>query len=216
MDHFLASLADQAQAADVLLIAGDYPQATGPYSTVSDILKTGLLNRRGFKSVSLAGHPEGHTKVDLAVIRQAQRDKVRLAVSQGLEVSLVTQFFFESAPFARWASELRQEGVPAHLVGGIAGPASIATLFKFAMRCGVGPSVRALGAKPSTVFKLLGDHGPEKLVAELAQLQAQQANAISGLHLFCFGGFLRTCKWLHAVAQGHLQVDVHGGFKVST
>ncbi len=66
------------------------------------------------------------------------------------------------------------------------------------------------------MFKLLGDHGPEKLVAELAQLQAQQANAISGLHLFCFGGFLRTCKWLHAVAQGHLQVDAHGGFKVST
>ena len=74
-------------------------------------------------------------------------------------MTLVTQFFFEHKPFLHWVGE-RAQGVGARLVGGVAGPARTATLLKFAMRCGVGPSIRALSVHPSTFMRLIGDHGP--------------------------------------------------------
>lgn len=200
---------------EVLLIAGDYPEATGPYSDVSEVLKTGLLGKHGFRRVSLAGHPEGHSKVALPVIRQAERDKVSLAQSLGLETSLVTQFFFEAQPFIDWAASLRQQGVSARVVGGLAGPASVAALFRFAMRCGVGPSIRALGAKPTSMMKLLGDHGPELVIRDLVEAQADDGLDFNGVHFFCFGGFLRACQWINAVAAGKFALTQNGGFMVT-
>lgn len=211
LDRLVAALA-QAGAKEVLLIAGDYPQAQGPFDDVIKILSTEVLNRHGFERVSLAGHPEGHAQVELDTIRRAERDKARLAASLGLQTSLVTQFFFEADPFLQWSRALRNDGVTARLVGGIAAPASISTLFRYAMRCGVGPSIRALGAKPSSVLKLLGDYGPEPMVRQMAR--EQQAAGFDGLHLFCFGGFLRACQWLNAV--GHARFTLaKDGFKVS-
>jgi methylenetetrahydrofolate reductase (NADPH) len=202
----------QSGMKEVLLIAGDYPQSLGPYRMVSDVLKTGLLHKHGFSRVSLAGHPEGHTKVDLATIRAAELDKLRLASDAGLEATLVTQFFFEAKPFLDWSEQVRAQGLPVRLVGGLAGPASIATLVRFAMRCGAGPSVRALGANPSSVLKLLGDRGPERLVADLARADAQSQQRADGVHFFCFGGFLRTCQWIHDVARGQIRADTKEGF----
>ena len=70
------------------------------------------------------------------------------------------------------------------------------------MRCGVGPSIRALGARPTSFVKLLGEHGPESVMRELAEARGSDAADFDGVHLFCFGGYLRTCEWLHRVANG--------------
>jgi len=214
LEQMLMRLATHAHADEVLLISGDYPQAIGPFANVSEVLRTGLLSKHGFKRVSIAGHPEGHPKVALEEIRRAELEKALLAEQAGLEATLLTQFFFESAPFLEWAAELRAKGVKAHLVGGLAGPAGLATLFKYALRCGAGPSIRALGARPTSVMKLLGDHGPETVMHELAAARAAASVEFSGVHLFCFGGFLRTCTWLHAVANGRFTLG-HSGFSVS-
>jgi methylenetetrahydrofolate reductase (NADPH) len=201
LDHVLGELAQEG-VQELLLIAGDCPEPKGPYGTVSDILHTGLLGKHGFRRVALAGHPEGHAKVDRQVMRQAERDKARLAHSLGLETSLVTQFFFEAKPFLDWAGDMRRDEVPTRLVAGLAGPASAAALMRFALRCGVGPSVRALGAKPGSMLKLMGDHGPDDVLAALAEARLARANVLDGVHFFCFGGFLRTCRWVHEVAAG--------------
>jgi len=203
LDEFLQA-ASRDGVAEMLLIAGDYPQATGPYSTVAEILRTGKLGDFGFRRVSMAGHPEGHPKVPLAEIRRAEREKVELARAAGLQVTLLTKFFFEAPPFVEWASGLRADGVGARLVAGLSGPASAATLFRYAMRCGVGPSIRALGARPTSLVKLMGDHGPEKLIEALAVVPRPEV--YDGLHLFTFGGFLRTCEWLHRVGEGGFDV----------
>jgi len=34
----------------------------------------------------------------------------------------------------------------------------------------------------------------------------------SGIHLFCFGGFLRSCEWLHDIAGGQFRLTDDGGF----
>jgi len=215
LDRLLGELVGGAQVREVLLIAGDYPRALGPYSTVVDVLRTGLLNRHGLRRVSLAGHPEGHPKVALDEIRRAECEKSTLAGEAGLEVTLLTQFFFESAPFLKWTQEMRSRGVTARIVGGLAGPASIATLFRFAMRCGVGPSIRALGARPSSLMKLAADHGPEPVLRELASAHSRNRTDFDGVHLFCFGGYLRTCEWLHAAAEGRFVLNDSGSFRLA-
>ena len=214
LDGVLDRLVAGARVDEVLLVAGDYPVAAGPYSMVADVLVTGALEKHGFKTVSMAGHPEGHPKVSLDEVRRAEREKVTLATQAGLDVNLVTQFFFEHTPFLDWVGDLRAQGVRARFVGGVAGPARPATLLKFAMRCGVGPSIRALTARPSSFMHLLGDHGPEHVVRGLAEARSGGAAEFGGIHLFGFGGYLRTCEWLSRVASGNFRLSGHGGFEV--
>lgn len=214
LDLLLKDATNGAGVREVLLIAGDYAQSIGPYSAVADVLRTGKLTAHGLRRVSLAGHPEGHPKVPLAEIRRAEVEKARIAHAAGLEATLLTQFFFEAQPFVAWAGEVRAASVQARLVAGLAGPASMATLFRYAMRCGVGPSIRALGARPTSLVKLIGDHGPERVMSDLAVTRVAQSDVLDGVHLFCFGGFLRTCEWLERVSDGRFKLDERRGFVV--
>jgi methylenetetrahydrofolate reductase (NADPH) len=208
LDRLLSDVSDYAR--EVLLISGDYPRAAGPYSVVADVLRARKLQEHGLQRVSLAGHPEGHPAVALEEIQRAQIEKGLLAEEQGIAASYVTQFFFEAAPFLQWASELREAGVRrARLIAGLSGPAGVATLLKFAKRCGVGRSMRALIARPGAISKLVTEHGPEEVIVDLAAA-ADAATAFDGLHFFCFGGYLRTCEWVHAVASGRFELREKG------
>lgn len=212
LDRVFSDLIEKGRAEEVLLLSGDYPQPRGPYSCVEDVLSTGVLKKFGLRHVCFAGHPEGHPHVSVEEIRRAERAKSLSAAADGVEVSLMTQFFFEAEPFLQWAEQMRASGVRARLVGGLVGPTRLSTLFKFAMRCGAGPSIRALGARPSTFSKLLGDHGPQNVLRDLADAQSRAEADLDGIHMFCFGGFLRTCEWLHRVANGHFSLNNNGGF----
>lgn len=212
LKQVLASLMDKGRAQEVLLLSGDYPHPHGPYACVEDVLNTGVLKQFDLRRVCFAGHPEGHPHVSLQEIRRAERAKALGAAASGMEVSLMTQFFFEAAPFLQWANDIRAAGVRARLIGGLVGPTKLSTLFKFAVRCGAGPSVRALGARPAAFTKLLGDHGPQNVLRDLASAQATATADFHGIHLFCFGGFLRTCEWLHRVANGQFSLNDSGGF----
>ena len=214
VDRVLSGFVDAAQVDELLLISGDYPRALGPYTEVLQLLNSGALQRHGLRRVTVAGHPEGHPKVPLADIRRAELDKVRMAQQVGLELTLLTQFFFEQGPFLDWVRELRSAGVTARLVGGLAGPTRLSTLIKFALRCGAGPSMRVLTARPAAFTKLLGDHGPESVLRGLAQARCEGSSDFTGVHLFSFGGFVRTCQWLQAIADGRFILDDAGGFKV--
>ncbi len=214
LDRNLGRLVDESQVRELLLISGDYPRSLGPYSTVLQVMQTGLLARHGILRLSVAGHPEGHPAVALDVIRKAELDKAALAAERGLELTVLSQLVFEHGPLLEWAAGLRAAGVRARLVAGLAGPASIATLSRFALRCGVGPSIRALGVRPGSLAKLLGDRGPEIAVRGLAEAQVRGNADFGGMHLFCFGGFLRAAEWLHAVASGRFQLDEQAAFRL--
>jgi methylenetetrahydrofolate reductase (NADPH) len=214
LDRILESAVRGADLQEVLLIAGDYPQASGPFATVADVLHCGRLTQHGLRRVSLAAHPEGHPVVSLAEIRRAEKEKAGLAEIAGLDATFVTQFFFEAQPFLHWAGISRAAGIKARLIGGLCGPAGVATLFKFARRCGVGASIRALGARPSAFMKLMAEHGPEHVMRDLATARSVNHATFSGIHLFCFGGYLRTCEWLHRVANGRFELDDQGAFEV--
>lgn len=210
LHRLLANLVESARVREILLIAGDHDVVAGPYSSVSEVMRGAALESTGLTRLSLAGHPEGHPKVALAQIRSAEREKAQLAARAGLEATLLTQFFFEPQPFLDWVCDLRANGVGTRVVAGLAGPARLTTLLKFAMRCGAGPSIRALGARPGSLVKLIGDHGPESVLWALARARAGGESDFSGIHLFCFGGYLRTCEWLHALANGRFELSDSG------
>ena len=200
MDEILAALRD-AGAAELLLISGDYASSLGPYSQVLDVMRTGKLQAHGFTRVSVAGHPEGHPGVPSDEIRRAQIAKSAWGAAAGLRVTLVTQFFFEAAPFLDWARDLRRSGVSARIVAGIAGPASIRKLLGLAKHCGVGPSMRALTARSGAMLKLFSDRSPDLLTQELSREMHREPTVLDGIHLYSFGGFLRTAAWLQQAAD---------------
>jgi methylenetetrahydrofolate reductase (NADPH) len=200
LDEVLSAMSG-AGAGELLLIAGDYAGAEGPYHQVLDVMRSGKLQKYGFTRVSVAGHPEGHPSVPAEEIRRAQLEKARHGAAAGLQVTLVTQFFFEATPFIDWARDLRQAGAEARVVAGLPGPANIGRLLTLARHCGVGPSIRALSSRPGSVFKLLSDRSPDALLGELAAALQRQPDLFDGIHLYSFGGFLRTAGWLRQQAE---------------
>jgi methylenetetrahydrofolate reductase (NADPH) len=214
LESILGGLVQSSRPREVLLISGDYAQPAGPYATVVEVLATGALERHGIGAVSIAGHPEGHAKVSLEVIRAAELEKARICAQRGLAARFVTQFAFEPEPLLHWIGKLQSRNVHAEFFCGLAGPAKITTLMRYAMRCGVGPSIRALSARAGSMLNLVGDHGPERIVRALAHAHVDGKCRVDGVHIFGFGGYLGTARWLHAVATGDLQLTADGGFKL--
>jgi methylenetetrahydrofolate reductase (NADPH) len=211
LDQLLGQLTSKAGVQQLLLIAGDR-EPVGSFASSGDVLRTGLLQRHEIRRVSVAGHPEGHPQVANEELQAAQVDKAQLAANAGIELGFVTQFAFDAEPIVQWSNDLRSRGLrnPIHI--GLAGPAKLTTLVQYALRCGVGPSVKALSGRAASFGRLLGQQGPEALVRKLAQAR-ERGLEIDGIHLFSFGGLARTCKWIRAVEDGRFSPD-DAGFAV--
>ena len=204
LDDFLARARDEAAVSRILLIAGDVAAAKGPFKSTRDVCSSGLLEAHGMTSVSVAGHPEGHPYLELPDALdglKAWRDWGRRT---GTRVDVVTQFCFESTPILQWIGELDRAGVDLPVIVGLAGPATPATLTKFALRCGIGNSMRALRAQIGRFGRLLTDTGPDDVVRGLRCAPAAATASIAGFHLFPFGGLRKTGDWLHSYGRNPL------------
>jgi methylenetetrahydrofolate reductase (NADPH) len=215
LDNLVAQLTTRAGVRRVLLVGGDRNVPAGPFEQSLDVLRSGVLARNGIREIAVAAHPEGHPRIAQAELRRAEREKIAYAAQQGIALTFVTQFFFEAGPFLSWVRELRAQGAQARIVAGLAGPASLGTLFKYALRCGVGPSVRALGTRPGLIASLVGDRGPESIVRAIARSAAEPGIEPIGIHLYSFGGLARTCAWIDAVAHCRFELDEEKGFIVA-
>jgi methylenetetrahydrofolate reductase (NADPH) len=196
LGDFLARARGEADVGRVLLIAGDVAAAKGPFKSSFDAAASGLLETHGLTAVSVAGHPEGHPFLDddHAFARFAGwRD---WSSRSSVRVDIVTQFCFESAPILSWMSELRARGIELPVTVGLAGPATLATLTKFGLRCGIGNSMRALRGQIGRFGRLLTDNGPDDVVRGLCAAPPAATAAISGFHLFPFGGLRKSANWL--------------------
>jgi methylenetetrahydrofolate reductase (NADPH) len=195
---FLQRAVGEAQVDRILLIGGD-DSPVGPFRSSLDLLATGVVERHGVRHVSLGGYPDGHPAIDTRTLDAALQAKVTLARQAGLMVSVVTQFTFEAEPILRWIATQRGQGVDCPVHVGIAGPASVATLAKFAIRCGIGASLRALARGHTAFARILVEAEPDALIDALVAGE-QADDPIAGLHLFTFGGVRRTADWIRARA----------------
>ncbi len=143
LDDFLARARGEADVSRILLIAGDVAAAKGPFKSTRDVCASGLIEAHGIASVSLAGHPEGHPFLELSDALNGLKTWRDWGRRTETRVDVVTQFCFESAPILQWIAELDHAGIDLPVIVGLAGPATPATLTKFALRCGIGNSMRA-------------------------------------------------------------------------
>ena len=110
---------------------------------------------------------------------------------------MATQFCFEADPIIAWVERLNAEGIhiPVHI--GIAGPAKLQTLIKFAIACGVGPSLKVLQKRAMDVSKLLLPYEPDEVIAGLAAHKAANPEfGIEAVHFFPLGGIKTNAQWV--------------------
>jgi methylenetetrahydrofolate reductase (NADPH) len=196
LNDFVARLRGEADVRRVLLIAGDVAAAKGPFRSSRDVAAAGLLQAHGITQVSVAGHPEGHPFLDeAATFRgfEAWRDWSREA---NIRVDIVTQFCFEGAPILELLGQLEARHVKLPVIIGLAGPATPATLTKFALRCGIGNSMRALRGQIGRYGRLLVDNGPDDVMRALETAPREVTAPVSGFHVFPFGGLRKARNWL--------------------
>jgi methylenetetrahydrofolate reductase (NADPH) len=195
---FLARLAGEAEVKQTLVIGGDSDRPVGPFESALQALETGLFEKNGIATIGIAGYPEGNPKISASALGSALVDKVARIRAGGMTPYIVTQFCFESQPVLDWIAGIRRAGIDAPVRVGLAGPASITTLMKFALRCGVGNSMRALSLRGAAIARMLTETGPDRVIEGIAD--ADPGLRIDGLHFFCFGGFKRTADWAKTFA----------------
>ena len=196
LDDFLARAGGEAGVTRVVLIAGDVARTKGPFKSSSDVCASGLIEAHGIKRLSVAGHPEGHPfleTADVIKVLGAWRDWGRRT---NIHVDIVTQFCFESAPILGWIGDLDAHGIDLPVIVGLAGPATPATLTKFALRCGVGNSLRSVRSQIGRFGRLLIDTGPDEVMRGLRAAPTAATAPIAGFHLFPFGGLRKSGNWL--------------------
>lgn len=198
LSDWVARYQGEADVRQALVLGGGVSTPKGAYDNSMQVLETGLFD--GFDRLHVAGHPEGNRDIGPdgghEIILNALRWKQSFAQSTGVKMAIVTQFAFEAKPVIAWADGLRAQGVtlPVHL--GVAGPAKLQTLIKFAVACGVGPSLRVLQKRAKDVSKLLLPFEPTDLLAELAAHKAATPDfALEHVHFFPLGGIKANADW---------------------
>ena len=196
--RFLEQAVSAAGVSKVLLIGGDLPTAAGPYADGAALLRDRVLSACGIKQVGLPGYPEGHPHVPSPVLAAALEDKLGLAREEGLGAYVVTQFSFAPNRIVEYCTALarRAPGIPVYV--GLPGPSNPLTLMRYAQRCGVSASLRALQAQGMGAIRLITHVDPsEQLIALARHCQNGSTGNVVGVHLYSFGGIARTAAWMN-------------------
>ena len=200
LNDWIARYQGEAGVDQALLLAGGVAEPHGDFHSSMQLMETGAFGKAGFKRLHVAGHPEGNKDIDPdgsdKNVMDALRWKQKFAETSDAQMALATQFCFEAAPVIAWADALRDAGITIPIHIGVAGPAKLQTLIKFAIACGVGPSLRVLQKRAMDVTKLLLPYEPTEFVAELAAHKAANpAFNIEKVHFFPLGGIKTNATW---------------------
>ena len=197
---WIARYQGEAGVDQALLLAGGVATPHGDFHSSMQLLETGLFGEAGFKRLHVAGHPEGNRDIDPkggdTVVMEALRWKQTFSETSDAQMALATQFCFEAEPVIDWVNALNAEGItlPVHI--GIAGPAKLQTLIKFAIACGVGPSLKVLQKRAKDVTKLLLPFEPTEILEALAAHKAANPDfGIESVHFFPLGGIKTNANW---------------------
>ncbi|MFK7764376.1 MAG: methylenetetrahydrofolate reductase [Roseobacter sp.] len=200
LGDWIARYQGEADVKQALMLAGGVTQPTGDFDSSMQLIETGLFDAAGFERLHVAGHPEGNRDIDpdgsFTNVSAALRWKNDFQSRTDAKMALVTQFAFEAKPIIKWVDSLATEGItlPVHI--GIAGPAKLQTLIKFAIACGVGPSLKVLQKRAMDVTKLLLPYEPNEVLTELALHKAKHPEFnISNVHFFPLGGIKTNATW---------------------
>lgn len=200
LGDWIARYQGEADVKQALLLAGGVDTPHGDFDSSMQLMETGLFDQAGFERLHVAGHPEGNRDIDsdgsMQNVTAALRWKNDFQSRTDAKMAIATQFAFDAEPIIAWAEDLASEGITLPIHIGIAGPAKLQTLIKFAIACGVGPSLKVLQKRAMDVTKLLLPYEPWDVVAQLAAHKARNPDFnITHAHFFPLGGIKANATW---------------------
>lgn len=201
LEEWILRYRNEAGAEQALLLAGGIAKPAGTLTSSIDMMETGLFDKHGFKRLHVAGHPEGNKDIDAdgstRLVDEALVWKQGFSEKTDAEMAIATQFVFEAQPIIDWANRIRAAGVELPIHVGIAGPAKLQTMIKFAMACGVGPSLKVLQKRAMDLTKLMLPYEPTDVAQGLADYMAANPDSlIQKLHIFPLGGIKASVDWV--------------------
>lgn len=201
LEDWIKAYAREAGVTSALVLAGGVANPIGAFASSMQLLETGLFEKHGYTRFHVAGHPEGNRDIDpkggTAEVDAALHWKQDYARQTGAEMVIATQFAFDAAPVIAWADRLAAAGITLPIHVGIAGPAKLQTLIKYAVACGVGPSLSVLQKRAKDLTKLLRPFEPTEIATALAiYKEAHPESLIERLHVFPLGGIQASAEWI--------------------
>ncbi|HEX6267106.1 MAG TPA: hypothetical protein VFZ81_09450 [Burkholderiales bacterium] len=195
--EFLKAAVRQHGVHRVLLIGGDEPRPKGPYGDSLQVLEEGMLADCGVREIGVGGYPEGHPRIPPAVLQESLKKKLALARGQSLGVYVVTQFSFAPQRVVEYCAGLARSHPELPVYVGIAGPTDPVALARYAQRCGVSVSLRALRNLGTGIARLVTHTDPREHVVAMARYaRSREPSNVVGVHLYSFGGAERTAAWM--------------------
>ena len=158
-----------------VLVIGGSAQPIGDFHCSLQLFETGLFE--GLK-IGIAGHPEGSPDISGTDLEKAMIDKKPYADY------IVTQWLMETSPIIDFISK---QTLPVHV--GIAGPAKITSLLKFASIVGAKNSLSFLKSNASKAVDLFKPRKPDDMIEKIKSTS-------QNFHIYTFGGLTETNKWL--------------------
>mgnify|MGYP001497525870 FL=1 len=200
LGDWIARYRGEANVTQALILAGGVTKPHGDFDSSMELLESGLFDKAGFTRLHVAGHPEGNKDIDPdgtnLNVDAALQWKQKFSERSDAEMALATQFAFEAGPIIEWANAIKAAGVDIPIHIGIAGPAKLQTLIKFAIACGVGASLKVLQKRAMDVTKLLLPYEPTDVITQLAAHKAKNPDFnISHVHFFPLGGIKTNANW---------------------
>ncbi len=201
LKEWIDRYSSEAGVKQALLLAGGVYTPKGKFESSMQLLETGLFDKFGFTDLNVAGHPEGNKDIDIdnttKNVDMALEWKQKFSERTDANMGVTTQFTFDSRPIFAWANRIHASGITLPINVGVAGPAKLQTLIKFAIACGVGPSLKVLQKRALDLSKLLLPYEPTEILNELTSGKAKNPNAnISSIHFFPLGGIKTNAEWI--------------------
>ncbi len=204
LQDWISRYQNEANVKNALLIAGGANKPYGEYDSSIQLIESELFDKANFKSLHIAGHPEGSKDIDpdgsTKNVDEALSWKNEFSKRTDASMAITTQFSFDSKTVIDWANGLKKAGIDIPIHIGIAGPAKLQTLLRYSIECGVGASVKIIQKRAKDLTKLLLPYKPTTIISELADYKFNNPDFnIEKVHFYPLGGIKQVSKFVKEI-----------------
>ena len=201
LQDWISRYQNEANVKNALLIAGGANQPYGEYDSSIQLIESELFDKANFKSLHIAGHPEGSKDIDpdgsTKNVDEALSWKNEFSKRTDASMAITTQFSFDSKTVIDWANDVKKAGIDIPIHIGIAGPAKLQTLLRYSIECGVGASVKIIQKRAKDLTKLLLPYKPTTIISELADYKSNNPEFnIEKVHFYPLGGIAQVSDFV--------------------
>ncbi len=196
-DNRIARFMAESGVEEFLMVAGSPESQVGSVASSLELLDSGILQKNNVTKIVVAGHPEGSPDFPDSELLPALKAKQAFGKDNTIAVTVATQFGFDVPGIIAWEKALADSGIDMPIHIGVAGPAKITTLIRYATLCGVGQSLSFLKKRGGALASMITGFSPDEVVTPLEDhIKSGQGKLITEIHVFPFGGLKKSSEWL--------------------